>query len=192
MGALYWRPFTSITMIALTKPSPVRAAISAHLEVIQQGTALLMELGLERYTTRLPLCYHASIGGHVRHIIEHYQSFFHGLPGGEIDYENRPRDLVIETDLHYAVYNLEAIAAALQHLGDTAPNHGLQLVAESVPGTSTDSSVLRELEFLLSHTIHHYALVATMARIQGYEPEPSFGMAPSTLKHLQAQAPCAR
>jgi hypothetical protein len=45
------------------------------------------------------------------------------------------------------------------------------------------SSVGRELLFLSSHTVHHWALVAALLRHQGIEPGVEFGVAPSTLDH---------
>ncbi len=176
----------------MTPHLPVQTAIRANLVVIRQGITLLADLGAERYTPRLPLCYNASVGGHTRHIIEHYRSFLQGLEAGEIDYENRPRDSLIEHDVTYASDLLESICAQLSELGGKLSNRGLLLCAETTPGIATITSVMRELEFLLSHTIHHYALVAVMARLQGCEPEPSFGVAPSTLKYQQKQAACAR
>lgn len=176
----------------MTSHSPIHTAVLANVAVIRQGISLLAAIGEARYTPRIPLCYNASIGGHLRHIIEHYQSFLRGLAEGEIDYENRPRDAMIENNPAYASEIMAVIVDQLQELGCVLPNRGLQLCAETTPGIATETSVLRELEFLLSHTIHHYALVAVMARLQGYEPEPSFGIAPSTLKFQQAQALCAR
>ena len=92
----------------------------------------------------------------------------------------------------YASGQMESICDRLAELGDNLANRVLSCCAETTPGLATTTSVLRELEFLLSHTIHHYALVAVMARIQGCEPGPTFGVAPSTLKYQQAQAVCAR
>ena len=176
----------------MTPHLPVHTAIRANLVVIRQGIGLLADLGAERYTPRIPLCYNASVGGHTRHIIEHYQSFLRGLEAGEIDYENRPRDSLLESDVAYASGLLESICNQLAELDGKLSNRGLLLCAETTPGIATASSVLREPEFLLSHTIHYYALVAVMARLQGFEPEASFGIAPSTLKYQQAQAVCAR
>ena len=172
--------------------NPIHTAIQANLVVIRQGITLLQQLGTERYSHRVPLCYNASVGGHMRHIIEHYQSFLRGLDEGDIDYEKRARDPLIENDPVYACGTLEAIADQLTDWSGVLRNNGLVLCAETTPSLTTATSVLRELEFLLSHTIHHYALVAVMARLQDYEPEASFGIAPSTLKYQQSQAQCAR
>jgi uncharacterized damage-inducible protein DinB len=172
----------------MNSSSPVAAAIAANLVVLRQGAVLLATLGDERYAARQLLCFDASIGGHVRHIIEHYRGFLAGLVDGEIDYEKRARDPLVENDSAYARGLLDAIADELAALAPGLPNRGLQLCAETAPGTGTATSALRELEFLLSHTIHHYALVAVMARLQGCEPAAGFGVAPSTLRFQARQA----
>ncbi|MEO5958491.1 MAG: DinB family protein, partial [Opitutaceae bacterium] len=161
--------------------TPIQTAVRSNLVVIRQGIDLLTQLGTDRYCTRIPLCYNASIGGHMRHIIEHYQSFLSGVESGEIDYENRTRDPLVENNPDYARDILDAIADRLVEFARSSGNSGLFLCAETTPGIATPTSVLRELEFLLSHTIHHYALVAVMARLQNLEPERTFGIAPSTL-----------
>ena len=43
----------------------------------------------------------------------------------------------------------------------------------------------RELLFLISHTVHHFALIAFMLRSFGIEPGDKFGVAPSTLRYRQ-------
>jgi len=173
--------------------SLLHTAVHANLHVIDQGIRLLEKLGAERYAARVAICYNASIGGHLRHIIEHYESFLSGYEQGEIDYEKRARDPLIEGNVSYAAATLENVAAGLRHLDLPSMPANSGYCAETV-STIARTSVLRELEFLLSHTIHHYALVAVMARLQGCEPEADFGVAPSTLKFQQAQAAaaCAR
>lgn len=172
--------------------NPIQTAIRANVAAIQQGIDLLGAITPEIYQQRLPLCYNAAIGGHVRHIIEHYQAFLRGLEEGEIDYEKRVRDPLVENDVSYASGLLEAIAHRLLEWAPRLPNRLLHYCAETTEGIASSTSALRELEFLLSHTIHHYALVAVMARLQGHEPAPTFGVAPSTLKFQRTQAACAR
>jgi uncharacterized damage-inducible protein DinB len=176
----------------MTTSSPLHAVIASNLVVIQQGVSLLAKLGARRYAQRIEICYRASIGGHIRHIIEHYQAFLRGLADGEIDYENRTRDPLVENDPSYASGLLESIAQQLDELTGSLSNRMLHYCVETSPGIASATSALRELEFLLSHTIHHYALVAVMARLQGVEPVPTFGIAPSTLKYQQSQSACAR
>lgn len=172
--------------------SPIHSAIAANLTVIQQGVDLIGTMTAENYSRRIQLCYNASVGGHMRHILEHYQAFVRGLDDGEIAYEKRVRDPLVENDPSYAGGLLESIAQQLSSLADSLGNRTLHYCAETTEGITSATTVLRELEFLLSHTIHHYALVAVMARLQGYEPEATFGIAPSTLKFQRSQATCAR
>lgn len=168
------------------------AAFDANLHVIRQAINLLPALGGERYRRKLPVCYHASIGAHLRHIIEHFQGFLDGLETDRIDYENRPRNREIEADPEAALDALAMVTERLGNLRTCSTNHTLGVAAETVPGFVTSSSVLRELEFLLSHTIHHYALIGTLARLQGFEPEITFGLAPSTLRYQEKeQTACA-
>lgn len=172
--------------------SPIFTAIHSNLAVIDQGVRLLARLGAERYAQRVPLCFNASIGGHMRHILEHYQAFLRGLGDSEIDYEKRVRDPLVENDPIYAGGLLESVAQQLEELAPALSNRTLHYCVETTEGIASATTILRELEFLLSHTIHHYALVAVMARLQGCDPEPTFGVAPSTLKFQRSQAACAR
>ncbi len=170
----------------------VQAAVAANLIVLRQGVTLLAALGAARYVRPLPLVYGSSIGGHLRHIIEHYQSFATGLEDGAFNYENRARSPEIESSPEFASGILAAIANRLGALGQELAAQPIDYCVETSPGERTPSSVLRELEFLLSHTVHHYALVAVMCRLQDFEPEKSFGIAPSTLRYQESLAACAR
>ena len=49
------------------------------------------------------------------------------------------------------------------------------------------STVRRELQFLLSHSIHHYALIATICHANGFPVPEGFGVAPSTLRYRRQQ-----
>jgi hypothetical protein len=50
-----------------------------------------------------------------------------------------------------------------------------------------ESSISRELQFLSSHAVHHFALIAMTLRAEGVPMDPDFGMAPSTLRHLASK-----
>ena len=49
----------------------------------------------------------------------------------------------------------------------------------------------RELGFVLSHTVHHNALIAVIAAAVGAAVPPGFGYAPATVAHHRSRA-CAR
>lgn len=170
-------------------------SIRDNIAALRQGIELLSGLSPERYARRTPACFNSSAGGHLRHVIEHYLSFLQGTETGEIDYEARARDPLIETSPDYATAQLEAIGERLARLSG---DRELRVRAESAPMEASPlwgaSTVMRELEFLLSHTVHHYALIGVICQLAGETLPKDFGMAPSTLRHLQAQAAsaCAR
>ncbi|WP_221029434.1 DinB family protein [Actomonas aquatica] len=174
--------------------SVVTAAVQANLVLVAQGQGVIQSLGQQRYTRPYAGCFNSSAGGHFRHAIEHYQAFLQAVKTGELDYENRARDLQIESLADYAAAAWEQIAAGLQALvGGAHDGQRLTMASESVEGGTMQTSVERELEFLINHTVHHFALIAVIAQAHGASVPQDFGMAPSTLKYREAQEPaCAR
>jgi hypothetical protein len=58
--------------------------------------------------------------------------------------------------------------------------------SEIDPDVWHSSSVGRELEYVLSHTVHHHALIAEKLAAIGVYIERHFGVAPSTLEYWKA------
>ncbi len=170
--------------------------IRDNIEALRQGIGLLGGLSPENYMKRTPACFNSSAGGHLRHIVEHYLSFLQGVETGEIDYEARARDPFIENDPDYAVAQLESIGERLARIsGDRTLRVRVEATPEGVAPEWCVSTVVRELEFLLSHTVHHYALIGVICQLAGHGLPKDFGMAPSTLRYLKEQSAataCAR
>lgn len=127
----------------------------------------------------------SSIGAHLRHILDRYHCFFAGLESGCVDYDGRKRDKAIETNLEAATFALTSIARRIDELDAVAV--GPLQIRESVhhlsPQVLLGSSIRRELMSLITHTTHHLAIIALLARAQGYELPEDFGKAPSTILH---------
>ncbi len=133
----------------------------------------------------------ARIGPHLRHVLDHYDCFFSGLASGTIDYDERARDPHCETQLAVACQRIASTAARLQALGSRElPAQIAIRVSTSTDGAPlrAESSPARELQFLQSHAVHHYALIAQVAAEQGLDFPGAFGKAPSTLRHEAGQA----
>ncbi len=174
-------------MTTAAKPAmlPVNALIAANLAVLGQGAQLLARLDDAAYVRVIAPLFDYGIGSHLRHCLDSYASFLQGLESGLIDYDRRARDVRIERDRQYAQSRIAETMAAMQGLqADSMPDLSatvLQARQDSPHWAVT--SLERELQFLLSHTVHHYALVALMLRAQGVEPGKEFGVAPSTLEY---------
>lgn len=172
----------------------MRALIDDNIAALQQGGRLLMSIDDDLYQLRAGSVFKGSIGAHVRHNLEHFRLFFAGLRTGRIDYEERQRDSLTEVDREAALSEILDLCKRLWELsGEDRP---LRLMSRNIRGTDclwVPTSVARELDFLLSHTIHHYALIAVMCRLENVPLEADFGMAPSTLRYLEGlKTPCAR
>ena len=165
--------------------------VADNILLLETCAAVLEGLPPGAYGAADERCLGGSIGGHVRHCLEHYGSFLAGLDAGQLDYEQRARDHRLQTQLGTACSALRGTAAALARgLTFARLDRPLQVLAEgdASDGDVTTSSIGRELGFLLSHTIHHCALIAVMLRLRGAATPAGFGVAPSTMRHREAQA----
>jgi len=131
------------------------------------------------------------IGKHVRHIIDHYSALLSATASPEalLDYENRNRDLSLETDRRASASRLSEILRTLRNRFSTDHANELAMLHTSDERRQVvTTSVDRELVFLASHTIHHMAIIGMLAEQAGVEVGAEFGVHPSTLRYLQRQA----
>jgi uncharacterized damage-inducible protein DinB len=166
-------------------PAPLPAALG-NRALLQQGAALLAQLDQETYATARPG--HSSVGAQFRHILDHYRCFLVGLPDGRVDYDARLRDPDVERDPAVAARTALRYAAAMAALDRSRGDVPLVVQSDSgaLHGTPDwrPSTVGRELQFLASHTTHHYALIKLLLEAHGVETDAGLGMAPSTAAHL--------
>lgn len=161
---------------------PLQQLIDANIDALQRGAQLLLRIDDAIYQQRLGTVFNGTLGAHVRHNLDFYLSLLDALPGAAIDYEQRRRDPVIETDRASAV---DLIAQICKRLRDAREPAGTLRVRVSAHAGSAwaVTSLSRELDSLLSHTIHHYAIIAIMCRLVGVQVDEQFGVAPSTLRY---------
>jgi uncharacterized damage-inducible protein DinB len=159
--------------------------IRANLHYLQQAVSLLARLDDGQYCRPASTFYDSTVGGHLRHCIEHYLSLLSGLERGKVDYDDRKRDERIETVIAAAHRAVDQIAAGLEALLENEPPVGI-LVKMDCGGNEIEwqpSTTGRELQFLVSHTVHHFAMIGGICRTLGVVLEEDFGVAPSTLRH---------
>jgi len=167
--------------------------IGGCVRVLEQGHALLGRLDDRLYTGTAGLPVQSGAGSHIRHCLDFYQSLLEGVWAGRVDYNRRERDALVARDRACAAARIEIVIEELRALADLPGDTTLLVSPEDADANTWCASTLaRELQFLLSHTVHHYALVALILRLQGFEPGEEFGVAPSTLAHWRQEALCAR
>lgn len=119
-----------------------------------------------------------------------------GVSTGRVDYDARERDPLVESSRRIAHERYASVIDALCALPPDAGDVRLEVrsEADTLPPGEPEwcaSSVRRELQFLLSHTVHHHALVKELLRARGRAVSDDFGVAPSTLEH-RGRLACAR
>jgi uncharacterized damage-inducible protein DinB len=158
-----------------------------NLHFLAQGMELLTRLDDATFATQLPAV-GSSIGGHFRHCLDLYSCFLAGLDSGAVDYDARGRDPRIEVEREYALSVGARLTERLRALPADDGARPLRVSGDRPRREATEedwclSSVARELQFLRSHTVHHYALIAVLLRLHGVEVDPEFGVAPATLAY---------
>ncbi|MEM9280321.1 MAG: DinB family protein [Verrucomicrobiota bacterium] len=159
--------------------------VEDNIVCLRQGLLLLEKLDYSSYTAKSEGTLNSSVGAHFRHNIDHYECFLNGVATGQADYDHRERDPVTETHPEAAS---DRMANIIDRLGALSPSQIVRpLRVKMDSGTASQepwsqSTVRRELQFLVSHTVHHYALIAVICRAINVIPEEDFGVAPSTLR----------
>lgn len=159
--------------------------VAANIACLEQGLAFLNSLPPGRYGESCPEVFGSSIGGHMRHNVDHCAALLAGLPDGEVDYDARERNPAIEVEPQAAAGVLLKLREGFEALAETDLDQPLRIRMDDGGGSDwSATSLRRELQFLLSHTIHHYALMVSIAARQGMQSFPEgFGVAPSTLSY---------
>lgn len=174
--------------------SPAAQVIHDCIGLLQQVAGVIRRVDDHIYTAAHPASPRGSIAGHLRHVLEFYHCFLQGCTSGRIDYNQRARDSRIEADRTYAGEQIANLIVRLREHSLVSGDRQLLVALEGSIGVAVPvsiSSVLRELDFLQSHTVHHYALIAMLLRLNGIEPGAEFGVAPSTLEYWAREAACA-
>jgi uncharacterized damage-inducible protein DinB len=156
----------------------------ANIEILEQLKFVLNQLNKNDFKKPLALLNNISIGQHCRHIVEFYQCLMQGLEGEVVDYDARMRDLRIETDL---IYCLEMLNNNIDKLKSQLTDQSvlLKISFDKNETFSVSSTFLRELIYIIEHTIHHLAIINIGVRntFEAIVIPPNFGVAYSTILH---------
>ncbi len=136
--------------------------------------------------------YAKPVGAHLRHVIEHYEALLMPAEDGVVDYDARRRDAALEASPRLAQQHLLALQ---QHLAQQPCDPRQPLTVRGLGGLAGEfafelpSSLGRELVFVASHAVHHFALLVPHLRQHGLPlPGEGFGIAPATLAHTRSVA----
>jgi len=157
-------------------------------KAFQQLQAALQSLEPDQYRLPSKCLFNASIGQHVRHIIELFIELDKGYETGTVNYENRKRDYRIETDKDLASGLLGTIYNEMMR-----PNKPLLLQTgykeDSDELIAIDTNYYRELAYNMEHTVHHMAMIRIgIHELSTLQLDESFGIASCTIKYRSSCA----
>ncbi|MFT3908146.1 MAG: hypothetical protein QM737_01870 [Ferruginibacter sp.] len=156
--------------------------------VFFQLTDSLEQLSPAEYSQPSKILFNASIGQHVRHIIELYVCLYNGYESGTVNYEKRKRDVRIETDKDFAIELMQMICNNIDKTDKDLlleSNYDEQSTEEIIVATN----YYRELLYNLEHTVHHMALIRVgINEVSSIKIPDGFGVATSTIKYRKTCA----
>ena len=173
-----------------------RSLNNALISVLQQGCIFLDRVSDEMYSRPLedpaPGKPASSLGAHYRHVLDHFLCLAEGIRTGQINYDQRRRNPQVENSVTCARLVTEAL---IDELGGLSPEIFLRKCTVvcsvgygEIDTEAVQSNLAREVKFCVGHAIHHYAILRLLRAGLGVKLPYEFGVAPSTLKHLEAQA----
>ena len=141
---------------------------------------LLKQLSNDEYSNPCAQLSNSSIGEHTRHIIELFQCLENQYESGVINYDDRQRNVLIQTDTDFAIQQIVQIQS---NLDKENKNIVLKQKIESHE-IITDSNYYRELLYNFEHCIHHQALIkVAILQHSTITIDENFGVARSTIEY---------
>jgi len=172
-------------------PPPLTARSSAPpawvlWKRLDEIASLLITIPPTLYTAPVIGRISGTLGAHVRHCLDHVAALVGAEPATILSYDRRGRGTAVEADPLAALQQILRLKAALERWSVRSLDEPVR-VASQIDGSGASivgwSTLGRELAFVLSHTIHHQAMMAAVLALHRVEAPDGFGFAPSTPRH---------
>lgn len=181
-----------ILRVGLTPSSPSSFTIPMT-RLLAEMVSVLSGLEDPHYVRKPVGRFTSSIGAHVRHCLDHYRALLASVSSGVLDYDHRARNTEIEHDRQAAITEIGRLVSEIELLTLDDLHRPLELTARlsmDAEPVRVSSTVGREVGFVVSHSIHHNAILVAMLLELGVHPPHQMGYAPSTIAH-QTNVVCA-
>ncbi len=161
------------------------AAVEGNCALLDQACSLLTHVPAATFAQRR--ANHSSVGAHFRHVLDHYRALLDGWPARRVNYDARQRHPAIAQDPRAAVAAAQEICLELEAMSEDEGNVELEVHLDAGGGPDAfdwrRSTLGRELQFVASHTVHHFAIMRLLLEDEGMSVPAGFGVAPSTAAH---------
>ena len=147
-------------------------------DTLTQLIEVLNLLTYDKYVCKNAVINNSTIGEHTRHIIELFQQLINGYECGEIDYDHRKRNSIIQEDINIALASIAEIIISINKKNKILILCSLHSSKEII----IETNYYRELIYNLEHCIHHQAMIKFALISNGVENvNENFGVAKSTI-----------
>lgn len=159
-------------------------------DVLEQGLLFLERVHPQDYARPLAGSFGGTPGAHYRHVLDHFECLLEGVESGQVNYDQRRRDPILESSLEEARRMTIALLERLYAIPQEALRRKCTVTYRvgygDDPEQTAPSYFAREVMFCVGHAIHHYAILKLLCTEAGVALPREFGVAPSTLKHLES------
>lgn len=164
------------------------------VDILNQLIAISKQLKDNEFSATLDILSKNSIGKHIRHIVEFYDLMLIGHISGNVDYDKRSHDKVLEENRVLAIEKMNTLAVEILAINEDQP---IAMFANySIDGNDPikiNTTLFRELQYNIEHAVHHMAIIkiAILNAFPDVALPKGFGIAHSTIKY-QKETECAR
>jgi len=158
--------------------------------ILEQLEEMLLQIKDEDLCKPSPILNQATIGQHLRHILEFFTCLETGVRQGKVNYDEREHDEAIETS---KILALEVITQIRTFVNQYTSDYNLWLEGNYEVGSDNTfqvkSNYQRELVYNLEHAIHHMALIkiGIQENAEYISLPVDFGVASSTIRYLETK-----
>lgn len=168
------------------QPLRTRSSVPPAWELwrlLDELDSLLTEVGSDVYCARFVTEVSGSIGEHVRHCLDHVSALLAADSSTTLSYDRRQRGTTVETDPAEAVRQILRLKRGIEAWSTRSLDETIRvtsMISPSGAAVTGWSTLARELAFVVSHTIHHQAIIGVLLAIHGHAVPDRFGHSAST------------
>ena len=126
-------------------------------ELLDKIAFVTQQLKPDEFSEPLPVLMDNSIGKHVRHILDLVECLCVSIDSGEINYDNRKRDELLENLPENTLFKINQLKTKISNLN---PNTKVQMTQRiSDVEVELESQINREILYNIEHSVHHLAII---------------------------------
>ncbi len=157
---------------------------SLSIDLLNSIDETINKLNDRQYTESMEILSDATIGQHVRHMLEFYEAIGNAIKSTEVNYDARKRSLDLETSVKRASDTIQGFKKnMLNYSEDKKIEMKGNYSINDIDASTISTSLSRELAYTMDHSIHHLAIIKNALILQGVKIDKNFGVAPSTIRY---------